>query len=227
MKNLRKMLAGMSLVEMAIVLLILVLLFGGLLIPMAMQVELQRVQRTKQTLDEAVEALVGFAILFKRLPCPDTNNDGIEESTCNYTDGYGKNRTNEGFLPTATLGIKGQDAWYNRLRYRPDVNYVVSIPADTRTGSDFKVENLAGTDLTPFDNVDGTTFSRLAAVLFSCGRNGRPDNKNNESGNVRCVNSSTPDRIYLQNTVETGFDDILIWLPKNTLIRRLQRANRF
>ncbi len=54
--------AGFTLVEMAIVLVIVGLLLGGLLMPLSAQVEQRRIGETQKALDEIKEALVGFAI---------------------------------------------------------------------------------------------------------------------------------------------------------------------
>ena len=52
---------GFTLVEIAIVLVIVGLLIGGLLTPLAAQLEQRRGSETQKALDEAKEALFGFA----------------------------------------------------------------------------------------------------------------------------------------------------------------------
>ena len=61
---------GFTLIELAIVLLILGALFAGILIPFTTQVELRRVGETQKTLLEIREALIGFAAAKGRLPVP-------------------------------------------------------------------------------------------------------------------------------------------------------------
>ncbi len=61
---------GFSLIELAIVLVVVALLIGGLLVPLSMQIEQQRIRDTQKTLEEIKEALVGFAIANGRLPRP-------------------------------------------------------------------------------------------------------------------------------------------------------------
>lgn len=115
---------GFSLVEMAIVLLILALLLGGGLTVLSAQIEQQKFKDTQRLLDEAREALLGFAAANGRLPCPaSATSNGIESPV------GGGNCTNpfNGFLPAATLGLPGSDAngylsdaWglpQNRIRY--------------------------------------------------------------------------------------------------------------
>ncbi len=102
---------GFSLVELAIVLVIVSLLAGGLMMTLSSQLDLRHNQDTRQKLKEVQEALLGYAATHIAtdghpfLPCPDTNNDGAEDrtgSTCNAT------ATNaEGTLPWRDLGLAG------------------------------------------------------------------------------------------------------------------------
>ncbi len=71
---------GFSLVEMAIVLLIVALLLGGLLPTLSGQMEQQRTNETRKQLDEVQQALLGFAIVNGRLPCPASSTSNGQES---------------------------------------------------------------------------------------------------------------------------------------------------
>ena len=53
--------AGFTLVEMAIVLMIVGLLLGGLLVPLSAQMEQRNVTETRKQLDEIQQALIGYA----------------------------------------------------------------------------------------------------------------------------------------------------------------------
>ena len=66
---------GFSVIELAVAVLILTLLLGSILVPLATQVEQRKVSDTRKALDEIREALIGFAIINGRLPCPDTDSD--------------------------------------------------------------------------------------------------------------------------------------------------------
>ena len=61
---------GFSLVEMAIVLAIIGLLLSGLLLTLGTQVDQRNASTTQSQLEAAREALLGFAIIYGRLPCP-------------------------------------------------------------------------------------------------------------------------------------------------------------
>ena len=121
---------GFTLTELAIVFLVISLLLGGLLMTLSAQSESRQLADTQRTLDNAREALIGFAVRFGRLPCPaadgatgdELRRDSANAFTCTVcatTDLYC-----EGMLPALALGIgpidaQGYliDAWGNRVRY--------------------------------------------------------------------------------------------------------------
>jgi type II secretory pathway pseudopilin PulG len=61
---------GFTLVELAMVLFIVSLLIGGLLMPLTAQNEIRGRQETDRALANIREALIGFAVVNGRLPCP-------------------------------------------------------------------------------------------------------------------------------------------------------------
>jgi prepilin-type N-terminal cleavage/methylation domain-containing protein len=114
---------GFSLIEMAVVVVILGLLLGGLLAPLAAQQDAQKTAETRRLLEEVREGLLGFAAVQGRLPCPDrlADGDGLEDPRVEGADPpedgcaggeYG------GWVPWVTLGVSPRDAWGRRLRYR-------------------------------------------------------------------------------------------------------------
>ncbi len=62
--------SGFTLIELAIVLFIVSLLIGGMLIPLSAQTEIRGHQETDKALATIREALIGFAAINGRLPCP-------------------------------------------------------------------------------------------------------------------------------------------------------------
>ena len=118
----KKMEYGFTLVEMAIVLVILGFVLGALLLPLRAQREQAAQLQTENTLENAKQALLGYAQQQGRLPCPATAaSNGIESQN---PAGSGTCTQQVGFLPAATLGtqpINSQglaiDAWNNPIRY--------------------------------------------------------------------------------------------------------------
>jgi len=63
---------GFSLLEVVIALAVAAVLATALVIPLGTQLQLARVQEARRQLDEARDALLGFAAVHARLPCPAT-----------------------------------------------------------------------------------------------------------------------------------------------------------
>lgn len=61
---------GFTLTELAVVMAIVALLLGGLLVPLTAQMDLRNRQETERSLAAIREALIGFAAIHGRLPCP-------------------------------------------------------------------------------------------------------------------------------------------------------------
>lgn len=121
--------AAFSLVEAALVLLIMTLALSALAVPLAAQVQLRRHDETRRLLDEAKEALLGFAAAHGRLPCPASEASRGAESFAPGGDAANGlcSHFHDGYLPGAALGLAPldadgfvRDAWMqprNRIRY--------------------------------------------------------------------------------------------------------------
>ncbi|MCH9670287.1 MAG: type II secretion system GspH family protein [Gammaproteobacteria bacterium] len=213
---------GFTLLELAIGLVAISLILGGLARPLARHIELKRTHETHAVLNRAREALLGFAIANNnRLPCPDVDGDGVADPANAPRDLC---PDVEGYLPATTLGVEAFDGWGRRLRYRANNAYSqfegVPNPPDTRGA--LLVQNRRVERLTL------TNPHAAAALLFSCGKNGVPDSDNRGAGVVRGCSSTAVDGLYVQGVPTDGvFDDILIWVSKNVLLNRLVSASRW
>lgn len=129
---------GFSLVELAIVLIIVALLSGGLLISLSTSRDIALASETQKQLTSINDSLLGFAAANGRLPCPASATSNGGESFCTgdasaascgaeqlVPQDHGRcNNPFDGFLPARTLGITPTDAqgyavdsWNNRIRY--------------------------------------------------------------------------------------------------------------
>lgn len=119
--NFFKKYKGFTLVEMAIVLVILGFVLGALLLPLQAQRQQLAQSQTENTLELAKQALLGYAQSRGRLPCPATAaSNGLETPL----GGNALCTSQLGYLPAATLGIEptdangyALDAWNNRIMY--------------------------------------------------------------------------------------------------------------
>jgi prepilin-type N-terminal cleavage/methylation domain-containing protein len=225
---------GFSLVEIAIVLVIVGLLVGGLLTPLSMQMEQRRAADTQRALDEAREALVGFAVRYGYLPCPAISaRDGQEDRSGNRcTD-----ERRDGFLPWATLGLPKLDAWNHLYRYSV-------TPAFADSANRFKL--VTARDITVYtrDGVGNlsaaTGAADIPAVIMSHGRNGYgatsdagillasaarsvggEDEQNNAAADVNFMARNPSDNRALPGG---EFDDMVTWVSPNILFNRMVAA---
>jgi prepilin-type N-terminal cleavage/methylation domain-containing protein len=110
----KKKFKGFTLIELSVVLFIISLLMVGLLGPVGTQIESQERQQTIDTMNDIMESLYGFAVINGRLPCPDTDGDGVS----NGGPGLCTNPNGDGWLPWQTLSLTFQsDVWGNRFKY--------------------------------------------------------------------------------------------------------------
>ena len=174
---------GFTLIEVAMSLAVVGLVFGALLAPMAAQIERRQYRATEAGMEAIARALIGFAQSRGRLPCPDHDFDGLEEVDCSATGADGRPRTH-GLLPFADLGVPPEDYWGRRYRYAVSESFTrVTNPgagcsADAldlcddgslsvrSRGDDPSTPDLAETKVL-------TNFAtRVPAVVVSHGRNG-------------------------------------------------------
>lgn len=135
---------GFTLVELAVVLAIVGLLLGSLIYTLSAQSDQRAREQTQRSLEQAREALLGFAVANGRLPCPaSAGSSGVESPAgggdcSNYYDG---------FLPAVTLGFQpvdsdgfALDAWNNRIRYAVARNLNAGTCAGTSAVPHFTVK---------------------------------------------------------------------------------------
>lgn len=182
---------GFTLAELAIVLLVVSILLGGVLMPLSLQMDLRKIADTRRTMDEIKEALIGFALANGRLPCPadptianGVANAGVERLACAIA------ATQVGVIPWVTLNVAETDQWGRRFKYRVTYQFADAIGTTFTLGSenpacipaippsqasfalcawgDMKVQNRDPTTKAAYD----IASLRLPAVFLSAGKNG-------------------------------------------------------
>jgi len=215
-------LRGFTLTELTIVLVIVALLTGGMLLSLSAQSDARNVADARKQLGEVKDALLGFAAVNGRLPCPDTDIDpasasyGIEDTAACSSEGY---------LPWKTLGTYEFDPWgshrtqstdpaMGRWRYRVDSAFAPpggTISLTTTTTDGLSVVDRSGLALTSAAAAD-----RPVAIIFSLGPDGIANGKNADA---------TPAE-FQADTPGQGFDDQLIWISRPILLNRLIASGR-
>ena len=213
---------GFTLVELAMVLVILALLGGSLLVPVASRLEARDRNATLERLRDIQHALTGFAIIHGRLPCPSTETDPANPAY-GLEDGPPCNLAREGVLPWRSLAMPATDAWgrdrhtaaddwAGHWRYRVDPAFSVApIGAATAPSARLQIRDHDGRRIT-------TTDSQAVAIMWSTGANLRADGDNSSHA------SATPS--YQAGEPGADFDDLLAWIGRPLLIARLAQAGR-
>jgi len=116
---------GFTLTEIAIVMLIIGLALAATVVPVSRLIQSGQIGNNQERLDSAREALLAFAAINGRLPCPDRTGDGLEDrrAAADPSNFGCAGNVYEGFLPWATLGVQQVDYWGTRLRYRVSAEF--------------------------------------------------------------------------------------------------------
>lgn len=215
---------GFSLLEMAVVMVILGLLLGGLLGPLSEQRKNKLQTQAKQQLIDIESALLGYAAAYGKLPCPATNaSAGVEART-----GSDNCSSQFGYPPAQTLGLQGRsdssgrilDPWLAPIRYSlSSVNTWEYAKAIELNGSSADYQICAQSSCS---NVQA---QNVVAVLISLGEDGisgttSPDQLENTDGDSTFVSRS------LSEASGSEFNDNLRWISSNVLVFQLVNAGR-
>lgn len=223
--------AGFTLVELAIVLVIVALLIGGMLVPLSAQRDIQSTNEMQKQLAEIKEALLGFAAINGRLPCP--ANPAIASGAAGAGIEYAPTAAGcttglEGSMPWATLGLRETDAWERRLSYRVTAGYARLVPVGQNAsftlasnGNNSILVTSGGTSLA----------SNVPVVILSHGKNGlraflstgdqmaaSTDGDEQENADL--------DTDFVNKAPTPTFDDQVVWISPAILMNRMISAGR-
>jgi prepilin-type N-terminal cleavage/methylation domain-containing protein len=246
--------AGFTLIELALVIAIVGLMLGAILVPLASQLDQRQYRQTERDLEDIRRALLGFAVVHGRLPCPDTklNPDGQEVAPCVGAD------VEVGALPWQTLGVSPADAWGRIYRYAVTAAFTLpavpgAIPGAGRLDlQDQGAITVFGRDQGPGVEHDRTTTA--VAVVLSFGANGAGGRTlagdsvaAPPAGTDEAINAASPvdfrddPRLVARNRSVGGagcsdtnpmaaifceFDDLVVWLSTPRVLGELVSAGR-
>lgn len=240
---------GFSLIEMAVVLLIVGLLLNGLFVALGDSSSNKNRIEASSELESIKEALLGFAQTTGRFPCPAI----VGSASIEAPNGGGVCTAEHGFVPSSTLGLQGAadtnglmvDPWGNPYRYSVSPMLSGGSRAFTTTAGMKSV--FAAGALTPLlanqlycissmINCAGTLYANTVPVLvFSMGARyaatlTSPLQTEN-AGNplVSGYQMPTDRQFVVADYSEEGtnaYDDILVWISPNVMFSRLITAGK-
>lgn len=247
---------GFTIVELAVALFLLALVFGGVFVPLNAQVESRKIAETGQVLDKATEALLGYAATRGYFPCPaDATSSGQEAAGSDHATG--ECPAYHGFLPAAALGLPGTDAsgyaldgWAtpaNRIRYAvarqgpgganntfTRVNGMRAAGISSLTNAALSLLHVCGSAKGVSAGVNcgsaATLVSAAPVVIWSVGANAAAGGASLDEAQNPNPNGGSTDRIFVarvpSNVPGSEFDDIVKWVAVPILIGRMVAAGQ-
>lgn len=246
--------SGFTLIEMAVVLLILGTLLGGLLNAIS-QVSLNsRRAEARSQLERVEDALYGYAQAYGRLPCPATGVSIGAESRTVAVDPDSDCSELHGFVPNSTLNLNGQinqdslllDPWGNPYRYSVSANGAQTFTSSAALNNVFTAGIITPANMLSVCNTavcaPADVISDLVpAIVFSMGADWATtttadelENAGEGGSTLTGANGAIPEVYNVGNDilfvdsgyVEDQYDDILLWLSPYVLFNRLIEAGR-
>ena len=201
--------SGFSLVELSIVLLVMGLLLGGLVVPLAAQRDNARLKDGQELLESVQASIEGFALVNGFLPCPATPSSAGYSATSG-----GACTLQHGFVPATTLNLVGArnednlllDPWGSPIRYSvsaSDVdgngNWDFTFPGEMQAITmqtlmpDLVVcATSSGSSATACGSASVTLADQSPAVIYSLGKDWRSFSSADQLENVGDTVSGGP-----------------------------------
>lgn len=231
--------AGFTLVEMAVVLVIVGLMMGGLLVPISAQIDQRNQSEVRNQIADIKDALIGYALANGQLPCPATPTTATGaphagEPIADCSSGA------TGVIPWVTLGLKETDPWGHRFSYRVTNIYADAItdntfgtgciPSPSPTTSSFALCSQGNIDISATAG-GGTLASNVPAVIVSHGKNGAggylPTGIQTITGSDADESeNSDNDAGFVDHETNSTYDDAVGWVPGTILLNRMVTAGK-
>ena len=245
---------GFTLAEVAIAFVIVSLILGSALVAFQSVVDQRNTDEAQRRLNAAVDSIIGFALVNKRLPCPAVAGaTGVEAAAANNvcTSPFG------GFLPATDIGYAPTDAsgyavdpWGARIRYAVAGSVALTgtgcpnnFPAGLTNQANLKANGLAcrpgPTDLDICTTSTGVSAnscntamraaaqSSIAFIVWSTGKNGLDVGS---YGPDEIENATTVNNVFIYRTPSSStsaqgqYDDLMVYMPIGVLYQKLIAA---
>ena len=229
--------SGFSLIELAVVVVVIALILGSILVPLNTQVRQRNVAETERILEETRQALVGYAMVNGYLPQPAKSaTDGREQDVTAQKCATGTPTNCTGFIPWAALGTPRADAWGKLIRYSVNPRYTTTIPAtqfsSTQDQRTVRTRDATGTAVDLATNLPAVVFSHGAdnygTTIEGTALPDGPDANNDEDANATAGATVFWSRTATDNPSASGgeFDDLVAWIPPGQLFTQLVAAGK-
>lgn len=227
---------GFTLVEIAMVILIVGLVTGALLMSMGGIADTAKFKEDQHNLKDIRIALLNHVSQKGYLPCPDTNGNGEENRTGNGCESH------RGFLPHIDLNTHAYNAYNARFYYHIDNNTPGNPPHTTGNSSDYFDNSTPGTPKFKKDTPPGgisicenwnttnnaceeddggylaknlplvvVSFGKNSAETWAGSTNGTPAGCASLASGLEQLNCTDHKSFFQSHRI----DDVLIWLSAN------------
>ncbi|MFL9611382.1 type II secretion system protein [Methylobacillus sp. Pita2] len=208
---------GFSLVEMAVVLVILGFVISALVLPVTAQRDAGLLRKTENQLELAQKALIGFAQASGRLPCPATQaSKGVE-----VPEGGGQCEPTAQLLPAVTLGLHQLENGFAIDGWGQHIKYIVTQTSNSAFTTNTVANSMAyqglstlnPNDLQVLNENNIVTIGSAVAIIYSDGANGIAQSRIGETG-------------QFYNYISADFDDIVTWISPYVLYNAMIQAGQ-
>jgi prepilin-type N-terminal cleavage/methylation domain-containing protein len=215
---------GFSLVELAIVLVVVALLTSGLLLGISAQRNAAENIDAQRQLETIRDALTGFALTRGRLPCPALPNLANTDANA----GLENCAQQHGVLPWAALGLSETDPWGNRFTYYASSSFTGAVPAGALAS--FTLATTGNANIKASSGSVGNVASDLPAVVVSHGSRGagawQPSGAQWPGAAGDELENADADLTFISGQPSNTFDDLLTWVVPSILKSKMVAAGR-